>query len=254
MTRAVMWCRRNKALASLAALLMLALVGGLAGVTWKWREADHERSKAEAVNELLTQRLLAQASLEHRSARQEPDRPRATRPRRLAARRLARGPARDRGQDPRDDRRRVSFARRSTTGRKTHLRAAVDLATQLDGTVDASRHAAGHQSSGHAARPDEPAAPMPSRSCVATWTIAATSLAATTRSRSTRPNAWALSSGTWARVDEAETILRENVDDRSRVLDAEHPDTLRSTYLLSRVLRDRRKFADAEHFAYTVCT
>ncbi len=63
-TRAVMWCRRNKALAALAALLMLALVVGLAGVTWKWREADRERAKAEAVNDLLTHRLLAQASLE----------------------------------------------------------------------------------------------------------------------------------------------------------------------------------------------
>jgi serine/threonine-protein kinase len=64
LTRALMWCRRNKALASLAALFVLALVGGLAGVTWKWREADHERAKAEAINELLTRRLLAQASLE----------------------------------------------------------------------------------------------------------------------------------------------------------------------------------------------
>ncbi len=73
-TRAAMWCRRNKALASLAALLMLALVGGLAGVTWKWREADHERAKAEAVNELLTQRLLAQSSLRARSPGQKPDR------------------------------------------------------------------------------------------------------------------------------------------------------------------------------------
>ena len=52
------------------------------------------------------------------------------------------------------------------------------------------------------------------------------------------------------KTDEAETVLRKNVDDRSRVLKPEHPDTLRSTYLLSRVLRDRKKFADAEHFAY----
>ncbi len=44
--------------------------------------------------------------------------------------------------------------------------------------------------------------------------------------------------------------MRKNVDDRSRVLKPEHPDTLRSTYLLSRVLRDIKKFTDAEHFAY----
>ena len=111
LTRSLMWCRRNQALAALAALLVLALVGGLAGVTWKWREADRERTKAEAVNELLTERLLAQASAEldplarNLTVRELLDRTAA------AARRLARRPARDRGQGPRDDRRRVSFAR-----------------------------------------------------------------------------------------------------------------------------------------------
>ena len=44
-----------------AALLMLALAGGLAGVTWQWRKAEHERATAETVNEFLTKRLLAQA-------------------------------------------------------------------------------------------------------------------------------------------------------------------------------------------------
>ena len=44
LTRAAMWCRRNKALASLAALLMLALVGGLVGVDWK-RRAGRSRTR-----------------------------------------------------------------------------------------------------------------------------------------------------------------------------------------------------------------
>ena len=59
-----MWCQRNRALATLAALLVLALIGGVAGVAWKWREADHERVKTEAVNELLTRRLLSWAGAE----------------------------------------------------------------------------------------------------------------------------------------------------------------------------------------------
>ncbi len=51
------------------------------------------------------------------------------------------------------------------------------------------------------------------------------------------------------KLDEAETILRKNVADRRGLLKAEHPDTLRSVYLLSRVLLDRGRFADAQTFA-----
>ena len=59
-----LWCRRNRAIAAMAALVSLSLLGGIAGIAWKWREADHERKKTEAVNELLTRRLLSWASLE----------------------------------------------------------------------------------------------------------------------------------------------------------------------------------------------
>jgi WD40 repeat protein/serine/threonine protein kinase len=52
--RAWRWCRRNPAFASLAAAFVLALVFGLAGVTWKWweaaenlGEANRQRRKAE---------------------------------------------------------------------------------------------------------------------------------------------------------------------------------------------------------------
>ena len=40
-TRAWMWCRRHPLPAALAGLLVLAVISGLAGVTWKWREAAH---------------------------------------------------------------------------------------------------------------------------------------------------------------------------------------------------------------------
>jgi len=52
------------------------------------------------------------------------------------------------------------------------------------------------------------------------------------------------------RNDEAETVFRKNVDDRSRVLKPEHSDTLRSIYLLSRLLRERRQFVPAGKLAY----
>ena len=164
MTRAAMWCRRNKALASLAALLMLALVGGLAGVTWKWREADRERAKAEAVNELLTQRLLAQASLELDPLAKN-----------LTVRELL-----DRAGSQLggwlDGQPEIEAKIRETIGgaylslgqydrAETHLRAAIQLDTQLHGP-QSPRHAPRHQSARHAPRPDRPwrrrrAAPPP---------------------------------------------------------------------------------------------
>ena len=44
------WARRNPAVASLAAGLLLALVAGLAGVTWQWRKAVFNLNEAEAAN------------------------------------------------------------------------------------------------------------------------------------------------------------------------------------------------------------
>ncbi len=43
---------------------MLAFAGGFAGVTWKWREAVSENKKAAALREFLTTGLLAQASVQ----------------------------------------------------------------------------------------------------------------------------------------------------------------------------------------------
>ncbi len=69
--RAWMWCRRKPALASLAAALVLSLAGGVAGIAWKWREAEFQRAEAlasadetRAINTFLIDRLLAQASPE----------------------------------------------------------------------------------------------------------------------------------------------------------------------------------------------
>ena len=248
MTRAAMWCRRNKALASLAALLLLALVGGLAGVTWKWREADHERAKAEAVNELLIQRLLAQASLELDPLAKN-----------LTVRELL-----DRAGSQLggwlDGQPEIEAKVRETIGgaylslgrydkAETHLRTAV----QLDTLHHGSRH----------------------RDTLRTTNLLATLLDETIGGADGEPllrqnlndcqnqlgrrddpvtldAAERLGALLWhlGKTDEAETVLRKSVDDRSRVLKPEHPDTLRSTYILSRVLRDRRKFADAEQFAY----
>ena len=41
------WCRRNPAMAVLALALLLTLVTGIAGISWKWREAEDRRLDAE---------------------------------------------------------------------------------------------------------------------------------------------------------------------------------------------------------------
>ena len=83
---------------------------GMAGIAWKWREAERERTKAEAINELLTRRLLAGASLRARSPGQEPDGARADRSHRGTAWRLAPGSTRTGSQIARDNRQRLSLA------------------------------------------------------------------------------------------------------------------------------------------------
>jgi tetratricopeptide (TPR) repeat protein len=62
LTRARLWCRRRPALAALSAALVLAVIGGLAGTTWKWREAEHETAKARAVVSFLVDDILEQAA------------------------------------------------------------------------------------------------------------------------------------------------------------------------------------------------
>jgi eukaryotic-like serine/threonine-protein kinase len=58
------WGRRNPAVASLAAGLLLALVAGLAGVTWQWRKAVANLGMAEASNRKAQARFdLAMAAV-----------------------------------------------------------------------------------------------------------------------------------------------------------------------------------------------
>jgi serine/threonine-protein kinase len=59
------WARRNPAVAALASGLLLALVGGLAGVTWQWRRAAAHLQLAEAANRKAEARFgLAMAAVQ----------------------------------------------------------------------------------------------------------------------------------------------------------------------------------------------
>jgi serine/threonine protein kinase/Flp pilus assembly protein TadD len=96
MRRTWRWCRRKPVQASLAASLVLALLGGFAGITWNWRDAVRQRqladlqkslviasrgeaqasekkavlhaAKADAINDFLINKLLRQAAPEHNPA------------------------------------------------------------------------------------------------------------------------------------------------------------------------------------------
>jgi tetratricopeptide (TPR) repeat protein/tRNA A-37 threonylcarbamoyl transferase component Bud32 len=62
------WCRRNPAVAALLAALAVALVGGLAGVTWKWQDERRARADADAARrqaeDMLRRLNEADAALE----------------------------------------------------------------------------------------------------------------------------------------------------------------------------------------------
>ncbi len=246
LTRAGMWCRRNKALTTAAALFVLAFAGGFAGVTWKWREAVSENKKAAALREFLTTGLLAQASVELDPLGKN-----------LPVQKLL-----DRTSDGLgfwlEDQPEIVAKIHETLGgaylslgrfdrADMHLKNAIRLAAELYGnhhpdTLRAtSLLATLLDQTGHGTEaerligrdqddclrhlgPDHPV----------------------TLDASERRGAilWHL-----GKLDEAEPLLRQNVADRRGLLKAEHPDTLRSVYLLSRVLRDRGRFADAQTFA-----
>jgi eukaryotic-like serine/threonine-protein kinase len=54
------WCRRNPVVAALTLSLVLVFATGFAGVTWKWREAEHQKDQlALAQEEIVRERNLA---------------------------------------------------------------------------------------------------------------------------------------------------------------------------------------------------
>jgi serine/threonine-protein kinase len=247
MTRAAMWCRRNKALASLAALLMLAVLGGVAGVTRKWIEAERERAKTTALNELLTRGLLAQASSDldplskNLTVRELLDR---------AGSQLGGwlNGQRDIEANVRETIGGAYLSLRDYEKAEPHLRKAIELDTQFHGPL--------HRDTLRATNLLASLLDQTGRGALAEPLLLRN--LADCRSQLglddpiTLDAAERLGAVFWhvGKADVAATVLRKNVGDRSRILKPEHPDTLRSTYLLCRVLRERRQFGDAEHFAY----
>jgi WD40 repeat protein len=80
------WCKRNPVVSSLAAGLVVALVGGLAGVTWQWIRAESQWIRAERAAE-----RASLEAIEKEKARQAADK------------------ARDKAQDEAERRRRLLY-------------------------------------------------------------------------------------------------------------------------------------------------
>ncbi len=246
-TRIFSWCRRNRALSAMAALVSLSLLSGMAGIAWKWREADRERLKAEAVNELLTRRLLSWASLEL-----DPQSKNLT-VRELVDRTAAQLGGWLQGQPDVEARIRETVGGvYLSLGRDDQAAPQVEAAVRLDTELYGPRHRDTIRAinlltllldrKGQSGPAEE---------------RARTNLKTAERSLGgndpiTLDSAERLGTILWhgGKIELAEALFRKNVDDRRRILKPEHPDTLRSVYLLSRVLRERKSFIDAERFAY----
>jgi uncharacterized protein HemX len=68
-TRLAMWARRNPALAGLSLALLAALIVGVAGIAWQWREAVGQRDRARA-QERIALAAEAQALSQEEIARE----------------------------------------------------------------------------------------------------------------------------------------------------------------------------------------
>lgn len=62
LTRFRMWVQRHPLTAALISALIVAILCGLAGIGWQWRQANHHRLLEERLLDYMSNRLLGQAS------------------------------------------------------------------------------------------------------------------------------------------------------------------------------------------------
>ena len=235
LARAWMWRRRHPLPAALAAMLGLAVIAGLAGVTWKWREAAHETVTGKQINDFLVNKLLAQASTDLLDR---------------AAERL--------GGDF-EGRPEVEAAIREQIGGaylalgeyakgEPHLRAAVALNARLSGAGDrktvrvANRLVSLLDEAGR----DAEAEPLARRNL----DISRRAFGPADPLTLDAADNLGVVLGRLRRNDEAETRLRDTLAVRRRVLEVGHADTLRSVNHLGLLLQDLGKLAEADTLAH----
>lgn len=245
--RALMWCRRNRLVAAAAVLALASLIGGLAGVTWKWREAERERARSEGVVAFLTRRLFSRADDELASRGRDP-----------SVRQMLDDAAATLGGwlDGQPD---VEAQVRETIGgaylslgqyqpAEAQLRKSIELAERSGGSADrVVLRARGLLGTllGRTGRGGESEELL--RRDLADCRRALGALDPVTLDIVERLGETLERLG---RFDEAEALLRQNLADRERVFKPEHPETLRSVYLLSRLLLERQRLNEAKDLAY----
>jgi tetratricopeptide (TPR) repeat protein len=234
LSRAGMWCRRQPLPAGLAASLALAVIAGLAGVTWNWREAARERATGEKINEFLVKKLLARAPVDLLDQ---------------AAERLGSDFA---GQPEVEAaiREKVGLAYHALghyAAAEPHLRAAQSLGKRLQGPHGRTPIRAANELGlllDDAGRSSE-AEPLARQ----TFETSRTALGPNDPTTLDAADTLGVILRHLKRWDEAETMLRETLATRRRVLVAGHEDTLRSVNHLGLLLQDREKLAEADTLA-----
>jgi serine/threonine-protein kinase len=247
LARAGMWCQRKRGLAAMAALLVVALLSGIVGISWKWREADRERAKTEAVNELLTRRLLpwAGADFDPRSKNLTV--------RELIDRASAQLGGWLEGQPDVEARIRETIGGvYLSLGQDNEAAPHIETAVRLDTEVYGIRHRDTIRAVNLLTSLQDRTGQGTLAETRARLNLKTARGALGADDPTTLESAERLGTILWhlGKTGEAETLLRKNVDDRRRIIKPEHPDALRSVYLLSRLLRERKDYADAEQFAY----
>jgi serine/threonine protein kinase/tetratricopeptide (TPR) repeat protein len=248
MVRSAMWCRRNPLIAATAALAILFLIGGLAGVTWKWREAVREQRRSRAVTDFWVHGVLARANreLDPRGG----SNPTVSELLDVAGDQLG-GWLDGQPEVQAEVRETIGGAYLSLGDFKRaedHLRRAIDLDTRVNGPRGRTVLLATNLLATLLDRDKRSgeAEPMLRRNLAdCRKVLGSDDPAALDAAERLGSVLWHL-----GRLDEAEAVLRQSVADRGRVFKPEHADTLRSVYLLSQLLRERRQFKEAGELAY----
>ena len=235
LTRAGMWARRHPLPTALAASLMLAILAGLAGVTWKWREAVYEGGTHRQINEFLINKLLATAPVEQLNR---------------AAERLG-GDFEGRPEVEAEIREQIGgayLALGEYAKAEPHVRGALAVNTRLHGPTDRTtlRIANRLVSLLDEAGQELEAEPLARRNLDASRRH----LGPSDPIMLDAADNLGVVLGHLNKRDEAETTLRETLATRRRVLEQGHADTLRSVNHLGLLLQDRGKLAEADTLAH----